>query len=155
MCSVRLWGIHFAYFWRLSPPMLLTLSPIDSWQLFILGIGTPIAVLPWEWVLFRRIITSCRGLLPLPRPRDYHPWERIIISLLHNTSFRPTCYVSNFVTGVLNPLPLYPTKCVHIPVLAKGFIALMPRISWNRFSWTILPERKTWEMLHFLTKIMD
>ena len=65
----------------LSAPMLVTLSPIDSWQLFILGIGTPIAVLPWEWVLSWRIITSCRGWLPLPRPRDYHPWERIIISL--------------------------------------------------------------------------
>ena len=24
-----------------------------------------------------------------------------------------------------NPLPLYPTKCVHIPVLAKGWIALI------------------------------
>ena len=34
-------------------------------------------------------------------------------------------YVSNFATGVLNPLPLYPTKCVHIAVLAKGLIALI------------------------------
>ena len=46
ICSVRLWGIHFGYFGGLSAPMLVTFSPIDSWQLFILGIGTPIAVLP-------------------------------------------------------------------------------------------------------------
>ena len=57
-----------------------------------------------------------KGLSPLRE--NYH------LSLLHNTSFRPTCYVSNFVIRVLNPLPLYPTKCVHILVLAKGLIAL-------------------------------
>ena len=51
--------------------------------------------------------------------------ENYHLSSLHNTSFRPTCYVSNFASGELNPLPLYPTKCVHILVLAKGLIALM------------------------------
>ena len=42
------YGEYTVYFWGLSAPMLVTLSPIDSWQLFILGIGTPIAVLPRE-----------------------------------------------------------------------------------------------------------
>ena len=38
---------------------------------------------------------------------------------------------ANFATGVINPLPLYPTKCVHILVLAKGLIALNRLMKWS------------------------
>ena len=78
-----------------------------------------VSVIPEDYPLLWGITTrsSAKGLSPLRE--NYH------LSLLHNTSFRPTCYVSNFATGVLSPLPLYPTKCVHILVLAKGLIALI------------------------------
>ena len=59
------------------------------------------SVIPEDYHLLLGITTpsAAKGLSPLRK--NYH------LSLLHNTSFRPTCYVSNFATGVLNPLPLY------------------------------------------------
>ena len=46
--------------------MLVTLSPIDSWQLFILGIATLIAVLPWN---------DCYPEGLSPPVGDYYPFR--------------------------------------------------------------------------------
>ena len=96
--------------------LMVAIHSGDRYPYSCVAVG--MSVTPEDYHLLQGITTpsAAKGFSPLKE--NYH------LSLLHNTSFRPTCYVSYFATGVLNPLPLYPTKCVHILVLANGLIAL-------------------------------